>query len=94
MANVYTHGLKMYGLKKASGKTYDTPEGLYVEIFYNKDTGEVWGVEQQSGSWSKYRDENIVRVCGTNRHMTMQEIADEIPDTLFLGEELKYRLDG
>lgn len=91
---INTHGLKMNGLRTASGKTYDTPEGLYVEIFYNKDTGEVWAVEQQSGSWGRYKYEGIVRVCGTNRHMTMQEIADEIPDALFLGEELKYRLDG
>lgn len=91
---VYKHGLNIKGLKKASGKTYDAPEGLYFEIFYNRDSGEVWTVEQQAGHWSRYRDDNIIRICGTNRHMTMQEIADEIPDTLFLGEELKYRLDG
>ena len=91
---VYKHGLNIKGLKKASGKTYDTPEGLYFEIFYDRDSGEVWTVEQQAGQWSRYREDNIIRICGTNRHMTMQEIADEIPDTLFLGEELKYRLDG
>lgn len=81
MAKVNTHGLKMIGLKKASGSTenYGYYSGMYDEIFYNVETGEVWTVFQCSlghNSWTEYHDENIVKICNTDEHMTMQEIAD------------------
>ena len=81
MAKVNTHGLKMIGLKKASGNTedYGFCSGMYEEIFYNKQTGEVWTKFQCSlgyNSWTEYHDEDIVKICNTDEHMTMQEIAD------------------
>lgn len=39
----------------------------------------VWTVFQCSlghNSWTEYHDENIVKICNTDEHMTMQEIAD------------------
>ena len=83
MAKVNTYGLPIKGLKTASGYTedYGSCSGRYVEIFYDRGTGEVWGNFQCSlgqNSWTEYHDPTVVKICNTSRHMTMQEIADEI----------------
>lgn len=82
-----THGLKMTGLKKASGETrnygFYSPE--YNEIFYDRATGEVWTVYQHSlghNSWTEYHDPNVIKICNTSQHLTMQEIADGISNKL------------
>ena len=77
----------MNGLKKASGYTenYGFDTGNYVELFYDKCTGDVWGVFQCSigqNNWTVYNDPDVIKVCNTSRHMTMQEIADCIRDRL------------
>lgn len=78
-----THNLKIKGLKKASGETcnWNSRSGGYTEIFYNRDSGEVWTVDQVSighNSWTEYDDPAIIKVAETETHMTMQEIADAI----------------
>lgn len=83
MAKVNKHGIKISGLKETSGYTenYGRYSGQYVEIFYDRSTGEVWGVYQCSlghNSWTVYHDPDVIKVCNTSRHMTMQEIADTI----------------
>ena len=83
MAKVNTYGLTINGLKKTSGYTedYGSYSGRYVEIFYDRSTGEVWGNFHCSlghNSWTEYHDPDVVKICNTSRHMTMQEIADEI----------------
>ena len=83
MAKVNTYGLTIKGLKKTSGFTQDYGyySGRYVEIFYDRSTGEVWGNFQFSlgqNSWTECHDPAVVKICNTSRHMTMQEIADEI----------------
>ena len=83
MAKVNTYGLPIKGLKKASGYTedYGSYSGRYVEIFYDRSTGEVLGNFQCSlgqNSWTEYHDPTVVKICNASRHMTMQEIADEI----------------
>lgn len=83
MAKVNTYGLKINGLKKTSGYTddYGSYSGQYVEIFFDRGTGEVWGNFQCSlgqNSWTEYRNPDVVKICNTSRHMTMQDIADEI----------------
>ena len=86
MIKVNTHGLKMVGLKKASGNTLNYKDkAKYDEIFYDRKTGEVWTVFQCSlgqNSWTRYHDGNVVKVCNTSDHMTMQEIADRIRERL------------
>lgn len=84
---VNTYGIKMRGLKKASGCTdnYGPYSGSYVELFYDKSNGDVWGVFQHSlgqNSWTVYHSPDIVKVCNTYNHMTMQQIADSIRGTL------------
>ena len=29
-------------------------------------------------SWTEYHDGNVIKICNTSRHMTMQEISDAI----------------
>lgn len=87
MKSVNTHNLAMKGLRKASGETenYGSYSDKYNEIFYNLETGEVWTKFQCSlgqNSWTTYHDANIIKVCNTSRHMTMQQIADAIRDVV------------
>lgn len=82
------HGLKINGLKSASGTTrnYGHYSGSYVEIFYDTSAGDVWGVYQYSlgqNSWTVYHDPAVVKICNTSQHMTMQDIADAIRDRLY-----------
>lgn len=84
---INTHGLKMIGLKKASGSTanYGAYSPAYDEIFYDTKTGEVWTVYQCSighNSWTVYDDPNVIKICNASCHMTMQEIADAIAEQL------------
>lgn len=83
MAKVDTHGIKIKGLKKASGNTenYGYYSGKYDEVFYDRKTGEVWTVSRYSlgqNTWTVYDDPNVIKVCNASNHMTMQEIADMI----------------
>ena len=84
---INTYGLKIKGLRKVSGdtKNYGFYSGKYVEIFYNRDTGELWSVYQFSlgqNSWTEYHDNAIIKVCNATEHMTMQEIVDRIHNQL------------
>lgn len=84
---INTYGIKMNGLKKASGYTenYGPYSGSYVELFYDKSNGDVWGIFQHSlgqNSWTVYHDPDVIKVCNTSSHMTMQQIADCIRDRL------------
>ena len=86
---INTYGLTIKGLKKASGETVNWTRGCCTEIFYDRDTGEVWTVDQVSeNSWTEYRNPSIIKICTTSRHMTMQEIADAI------NRELDYLATG
>lgn len=78
-----THGLKMTGLKKASGATcnYGNYSDQYDEIFYDRATGEIWTVYQVSigmNTWTEYHDADVIKICNAQHHMTMQQIADAI----------------
>lgn len=75
------HNLKIKGIKKASSETVNWTNGGYTEVFYNKNTGEVWCVDQISlghNSWTEYHDPDVVKITETERHLTMQEISDMI----------------
>lgn len=83
MSKVNYHGLKIQGIRKASGSTGNwAPRSCgYDEIFYDLSTGDVWTIPQVSlgcNSWTEYHDKNIIKICNTFQHMTMQEISDAI----------------
>lgn len=78
-----TYGLKMTGIRAASGQTenFGPYSPHYVEIFYDKASGEVWTKYQYSlgeNSWTVYDDPDVIKVCNTHEHLTMQKIADII----------------
>lgn len=79
------HGLKMRGLKSASGDTRNYGRNCYIQISYNTRTGEVltdFHCSIGENSWTKYWDSDIVTIGNTSRHMTMQEIADAIAENI------------
>lgn len=83
MAKINKHGLKMHGLKAASGYTedYGYYSGHYVQISYDRNTGDVLANYYYSlgqNSWTQYHDPAIITVAMASNHMTMQQIADAI----------------
>lgn len=81
------HGLKMIGLKAASGATddYGYYSGQYDEIFYDRATGKIWTIYQYSlgqNSWTRYDGDDVIKICNASQHMTMQEIADAIAESV------------
>lgn len=99
MAKINTYGYKMHGLKAASGETknYGYYSGSYVQINYDVSTGDVWTDYHYSlgqNSWTEYHDSDVVTVCNTSRHMTMQEIADAIADAIADDGEYAYASEG
>lgn len=83
MKTINKHGLKMHGLKAASGETrnYGYYSGHYIQISYDTDTGDVltdYHCSLGQNSWTRYHDPAIITVATAADHMTMQEIADAI----------------
>ena len=80
MAKLTTHGLIMRGIRKASGETvdWDPRSGGYTQISYDMATGDIMTNDHIGESWSKYHDPDVITICHTRQHMTMQEIADAI----------------
>ena len=85
------HGLKMTGLKAASGATQDYGyySDQYVELFYNRETGEIWAKHQVSlghNTWTVYDDPAVLKIGNVWQHLTMQAIADKIAEAVRLAE--------
>lgn len=81
---VNRHGIKMLNLRKVSGQTVDNPIG-YSQISYDTATGELfedWHYGDSLTSWTQYRDPDVIHVCNTRKHLTMQQIADAVRDRL------------
>lgn len=73
---INTYGLKMLGLKKASGATCSWSG--HTQISYDTSTGEVLTSDHIGNNWTEYHDPAVLYVCHTSRHLTMQELADLI----------------
>ena len=94
MANmeINTHGRKinMETLSEASEYTrgLGSRTGEYMEIFYDKSTGEVWGkYHWDREEWTVYQDSDVVKVGIATRYKTPQQIADMIGNTLTEDEQ-------
>ena len=83
---VNMHGIKIKGLRKASGHTENyTDRNMYDELFFDRSTGDVWAVFHCSighNWWTEYHDPDIIKIGSTVRHLTMQEIADMVYDAM------------
>lgn len=79
-----TYSMKMTGLKAASGDTKGLSgyySGEYVELFYDRSTGEVWTVYQCSlgqNWWTEYHDSEVIKIGNISSPKTMQELANLI----------------
>ena len=84
MKKVNTHGHKMNGLRRASSETinWNPRFGGHTQISYDMSTGDILTNDHIGQSWSEYHDPDIIPVCHTSRHMTMQQIADAIDDAI------------
>lgn len=89
---INTHGrnINMEDLAKASEYTkgLGSRTGEYEEIFYDKSTGEVWGVYHwDREEWTVYHDADVTKVGIATRYKTQQQIADMIDNTLTEDEQ-------
>lgn len=88
---INAHGRKINKetLANASNSTkgLGSRTGEYVEIFYDKSTGDVWGkYHWDREEWTVYHDEDVTKVGLAIRFKTPQQIADMIAETLTMEE--------
>lgn len=79
--------LKMIGLEETSENTvnWEPGSGGYTEIFYDTNTGEVWTVDQVSlghNNWTVYHDPAIIKICETEVHLSPEELAEMIRESI------------
>ena len=100
--------LKTYGLtiklddvkKVASELMANLPAGklphttIYMPVYYDKETGEVWSkyFNDFGGSKTVYRDDDIINVNVYRQSATAQEIIDDIYANLTFGNDF-YNYD-
>ena len=84
-----THGMTIKGLRKASGATVKCAGSSYSQIVYDMEDGTVSEYYHWTeNEWTDFgADSKKVTVCNTRKHMTMQEIADKVYETV---NELKH----
>lgn len=83
--NTRGRNVNMEDLAKASDYTkgLGSRTGEYAEIFYDKATGEVWGVyHADHNEWEVYHDSDVIKVGSAARYKTQQQIADMIADAM------------
>lgn len=76
---IYTHGLKMVGLRKAAGDTQRNVPRMVYRIYYDRSSGEVWTNYYHSpNSWTEYSNDAVICVSCSTFPRTMQQVADAI----------------
>lgn len=74
------HGYKINNFRRVSGATVDNLLGS-SQISYNMATGELfadWHPGSPGNNRTIYSDPSVITIAFTNKHMTMQEIADAV----------------
>lgn len=84
---INTHGRKinLETLTNASDSTkgLGSRTGEYVEIFYDKSTGDTWcKYHWDREEWTVYHDADVIKVGITTRYKSQQQIADMIADAM------------
>jgi hypothetical protein len=88
---ISTHGrnISKETLANASNSTkgLGSRMGEYVEIFYDKSTGDVWcKYHWDREEWTLYHDDDVTKVGIAVRYKSQQQIADMIAETLTMEE--------
>ena len=85
MTAINTHGrnIVLADLEQASKYTRDKIDRdyLHYSIFYDVETGEVWGKCIPNGSWMEFKGE-VIEVMSSHSYIKPQRIADAIDDEL------------
>ena len=89
---INTHGrnINMETLANASNSTkgLGSRTGEYMEIFYDKSTGDVWcKYHWDREEWTVYHDDDVIKVGLAIRSKSPQQIADMIASTLTEDEQ-------
>ena len=84
---INTHGRKMTGLRKAAGESKGLRgyyNAAYLQINYDKSTGEVWtNYHYDLGhSWQTYYNDDDIISFNIHEPHTMQQLADCIASAL------------
>ena len=91
----YGRKINMETLANASNSTkgLGSRTGEYVEIFYDKSTGDVWcKYHWEREEWTVYHDDDVTKVGLAVRYKTQQQIADMIASTLT--QEERWELEN
>lgn len=81
----YGRKINMETLANASNSTkgLGSRTGEYVEIFYDKSTGDVWcKYHWDREEWTVYHDDDVMKVGIAVRYKSQQQISDMIAETL------------
>lgn len=87
--------LKIKGIKKIAGESKGLEgyySGHYLQLNYDKKTGEAWTDEHVSfgqNNWTEYNDSSIINCGNICEPVTMEEIRKMIKDKL----EMKNRME-
>lgn len=78
------YGIKMQGLKKASGETKHLNYwNGYTQISYDRADGKIMAdYHIDVNDWTRYRSNTIITVCNAREPMTMQDIADAVEQAI------------
>ena len=88
---INTHGRNINQETLANASSSRT--GEYVEIFYDKSTGDVWcKYHWDREEWTVYHDDDVTKVGIAVRYKTQQQIADMIASTLT--QEERWELEN
>ena len=93
--DINTHGRKinLETLANASDSTkgLGSRTGEYVEIFYDKSTGNTWcKYHWDREEWTVYHDSDVIKVGIATRYKTKQQIADMIAETMTMEERWEH----
>lgn len=74
-----TNAIKASGIKATCGMTKVLPcRGDYIQVFYDTEENEVFGIRQTQNSWTNFRDDSIIEVANYYRPTTMKQITKDL----------------
>lgn len=90
--NIHERNINLETLINASNSTkgLGSRTGEYVEIFYDKSTGNTWcKYHWDREEWTVYHDDDVTKVGIAVRYKTPQQIADMIDNTMTEDERIE-----
>ena len=74
-----TNPTKATGIKTTCGMTKVLPcRGDYIQVAYDAEKNEVFGIRHTQNSWTVFKDDSIVEVANYYRPTTMKQITQDL----------------